>query len=42
MTTVSTLKQYSVKSWAALVAIVGLMAGFPTISSWLADMRADY
>ncbi|WP_260963323.1 hypothetical protein [Pseudomonas citri] len=42
MTTVSTLKQYSVKSWAALVAVVGLMAGFPAISTWLADMRADY
>ncbi|WP_053147772.1 hypothetical protein [Pseudomonas sp. P97.38] len=42
MTAVSTLKQYSVKSWAALVAIVGLMAGFPAISTWLADMRADY
>ncbi len=42
MTVVSTLKQYSVKSWAAAVAIVGLLAGLPAISSWLAEMRADY
>jgi hypothetical protein len=42
MTVASTLKQYSIKSWAGVVAIVGLLAGFPTISSWLADMRADY
>ncbi|TWC22623.1 hypothetical protein FBY06_105156 [Pseudomonas sp. SJZ085] len=42
MSIVSTLKQYSVKGWAAVVAIVGLMAGLPSISSWLADMRADY
>ncbi|MBV4553797.1 hypothetical protein HU742_021880 [Pseudomonas sp. SWRI102] len=42
MTAVSTLKQYSLKSWAAIVAVVGLLAGFPSISSWLAEMRADY
>lgn len=42
MTAVSTLKQYSLKSWAAIVAVVGLLAGFPSISTWLAEMRADY
>ncbi|MDB6442971.1 hypothetical protein PII47_06215 [Pseudomonas sp. 21TX0197] len=42
MTFVSTLRQYSIKGWAAVVAIVGLMAGIPSISSWLAEIRADY
>ncbi|WP_186007469.1 hypothetical protein [Pseudomonas kilonensis] len=41
MAVVSTLKQYSVKSWAAAVAIVGLLAGFPAISSWLAEEEQD-
>jgi len=42
MTVVSTLRQYSVKSWAVAVAIVGLMAGIPSISSWLSELRNDY